>query len=305
MTYRLGDLVGDLRLLGDLDLCGLRGERDPDFLPLRGDGDFFLLDLASGDFFLAEELLSLDFLASGDFFLVEELLSLDFTGDFALDVEALSFSDPSAAEDGAGLSGELGFGAGSLASAAGLLSGNGISALMTLGRIDMGFTTPIWLLEVKVTGLTSNTAETFLSVETGDSNTEDTFLSVETGDFLTSLRPDSGLLRATPGSSRGGGGGFSSGKGGCSGRLGGKGGAIGVLGGVFWSSSLGGWASSLWGGACSLVGESYGLVGESGSYASSVALETLSFLAAGSALSQRLFFLFGKKYTEYNNIYTQ
>lgn len=186
---RLGDLDADLRLLGDLDLCGLRGDLESDLLPLRGDGDFFLLDLASGDFFLAEELLSL--FASGDFFLVEELLSLDFPGDFALDVEAfsLSFSDPTAA-NGAGLSGELGFGAGSSGSA-GLLSGNGISALMTLGRIDIGFTTPIWLLEGKVTGLASNTAETFLSTETGD--------------FLTSLRSDSWLLIMAPDSSGGGG----------------------------------------------------------------------------------------------------
>lgn len=39
------------------------------------------------------------------------------------------------------------------------------------------------------------------------------------------------------------------------------------------------------------MGESYGLVGESGLYASADAVEILSFLAAGSALSQRLFFL--------------
>lgn len=135
------DLEGERRRLDDLDLLRLLGDLEDDLLLFRfGDEDDLRRDEESGDFFLAKELLSVDF----ELDLCAELLA-----------RVVSFED-----EGSGAEADTGA-FGSETSLFSSVSGTGMSALITFGKIDIGLTTPIWLF---VGTAVSNTEESFLSL---------------------------------------------------------------------------------------------------------------------------------------------
>lgn len=118
----LGDGDGVLRLLDDRDLWRRLGDLEADRrLLLFGDGDDLPRDLISVDFFL-----------------IEELLSLDLDLDLCLELFAWVLS---LEEEGFGSGADsCGFAVSSFFS---VTSGTGMSAVITLGKMDIGFTTPI------------------------------------------------------------------------------------------------------------------------------------------------------------------
>ena len=172
----------------------------------------------------------------------------------------LSLSLLSFEEDGSG----AGVGSAGLAAFSSLFSTGsciGISVLIFLGRMDMGFTTPIWLF---VGTMVSNTDANFLSPAIGEAfwNMDATFAS---GLFMLG------------------------GEGAVFGRMSiGSGGWSGGRGGIV-EAGKGGASESGGGGG---LGESSGGVGESGLYLSPAATIGSSGFFSISALSQRRFFLY-------------